>query len=155
MNDARISNADISRKVGLAPSAVLERIRKLERKEVISGYETRINPRTLGLGLTTIVFIKADENVSSMEIGHQLSKLSEVQKVYCIAGEYAYLLSVCVKDTEAQTAFLEKLGNIKGIIDSNTLLVLKTLKDSIFANIENETGSPRAVLRTLRGRRQD
>ena len=134
--DARMSNADISRKVGLAPSAVLERIRKLERKEIISQYETRIEPRKLGLGLTTIVLIKADENVSSMAIGHELSKLPEVQKVYCIAGEYSYLLSVCVKDTDAQAAFLEKLGNIEGVIDSNTLLVLKTLKDSIFANID-------------------
>ena len=134
--DARMSNADISRKVGLAPSAVLERIRKLERKEIITQYETRIEPKVLGLGLTTIVLIKADENISSMEIGQELSKFSEVQKVYCIAGEYSYLLSVCVKDTDAQTAFLEKLGNIEGVIDSNTLLVLKTLKDSIFANID-------------------
>ena len=42
--DARLSNAEIARQVGLAPSAVFERIRKLEERGVIRGYEAKLNP---------------------------------------------------------------------------------------------------------------
>lgn len=135
--NARIPNAEIAKTVGMAPSAVLERIRKLEQKGVIEGYETRINARTLGLNLSTIVRIKTRENVESMNLGRKLAELPEVRKVYCVAGEYSYLLEVCVRDTEDQIRFLEKIGKIKGLEDSETTLALKTIKDSISVDFYN------------------
>lgn len=135
--NARISNADIAKKIGMAPSAVLERVRKLERRGVIEGYETRINARVLGLGLSTIVRVKTSENVGSMNHGHELAALPEVRKVYCLAGEYSYLLEVCVQDTEAQIRFLAKIGKIKGLEDSETILILQTIKDSIAVDFHN------------------
>ena len=53
--NARTSNAEIARQVGMAPSAVLERIRKLETRGVIRGYEARIDPEALGLNLLAFV----------------------------------------------------------------------------------------------------
>jgi Lrp/AsnC family leucine-responsive transcriptional regulator len=54
-NDARISNAEIARQVGLAPSAVLERVRKMEERGIIRGYSTDIDPHFLDFGLTAFV----------------------------------------------------------------------------------------------------
>ena len=56
--NARTPNAEIARQVGMAPSAVLERVRRLETKGVIEGYETRLNPEALGLGLLAFVFVR-------------------------------------------------------------------------------------------------
>ncbi|HSF41563.1 MAG TPA: Lrp/AsnC family transcriptional regulator, partial [Thermoanaerobaculia bacterium] len=60
-SNARISNAEIARQVGMAPSAILERIRRLEAKGVIQGYETRINPEALGLGLLAFVYVRSSD----------------------------------------------------------------------------------------------
>src|SRR6478672_11712854 len=70
--NARTSNAEIARQVGLAPSAVFERIRKLEERGVISGYEAKLNPRALGLGLVAYIYVRADEPVGSLRAGQAL-----------------------------------------------------------------------------------
>ena len=59
--DARISNAEIARQIDLAPSAVLERLRKLEDRGVIKGYSTRIDPRQVGMGLTVFISVRTSE----------------------------------------------------------------------------------------------
>ena len=53
--DGRISNADIARQINLAPSAVLERVRKLEERKVIRGYSADIDPKAAGYGLTALI----------------------------------------------------------------------------------------------------
>ena len=55
---ARIPNAEVSRQVGMAPSAVLERIRKLEERGIIEGYEVRLNPAAFSQGLAAFLFIE-------------------------------------------------------------------------------------------------
>src|SRR5262245_64381253 len=59
--NARTSNAEIARQVDLAPSAVFERIRKLEERGVIEGYGARVNPKAMGLPLLAFVFVRADD----------------------------------------------------------------------------------------------
>ena len=58
--NARTPNAEIARQVGMAPSAILERIRKLEERGVILGYSARVNPEAFGLGLMAYVLVRAD-----------------------------------------------------------------------------------------------
>ena len=67
--NARTSNADIARAVSMAPSAVLERVRKLERKGVITGYEARIDPSAVELDLTAFTFVKTEEPVGAIDTG--------------------------------------------------------------------------------------
>ena len=62
-DNARVSKVEIARKVGMDPSAILERLRKLEGKGVIQGYEARISPKSLGLGLLAFVFVRADDRI--------------------------------------------------------------------------------------------
>ena len=57
LQDAAISKADIARRVGLAPSAISERVRKLEADDVIQGYEVRLNPHALGKSLLAVAFV--------------------------------------------------------------------------------------------------
>ena len=59
-DNARISNADIARDVGMAPSATLERVRKLEERGLLKGYEARLDPVLLGRGLTVFVFVRTN-----------------------------------------------------------------------------------------------
>ena len=55
---ARIPNVEVARRVGMAPSAVLERIRKLEKQGFIDGYEVRLNPKRFAKSLVAFVRVK-------------------------------------------------------------------------------------------------
>ena len=134
--DARISNVDIARQVGLAPSAVLERVRKLEERGIIRGYVTDLNPAQLGFKLTAFVFVRTQ---SCRTIDQVLAAIPEVLEVHDVAGEDCYLLKVRAKDTEELGKLLrEKLKPIPDIISTRTTVVLQTVKETIALPIAAE-----------------
>ena len=128
-NDARISNAEIARQIGLAPSAVLERLRKLEDRGVIRGYRTEIDPRAIEFGLTVFVAVKTSECGDAAE--EALVAIPEVLEVHDVAGEDSYLLKIRTKDTEALGRLLrEKIKPIPNVLGTRTIVVLQTFKET-------------------------
>ncbi|MEE8522127.1 MAG: Lrp/AsnC family transcriptional regulator [Gemmatimonadota bacterium] len=126
--DARTSNAAIAREVGMAPSAVLERIKKLQTKGVIAGYEARLSPKTIGLDLLAFVSVETDEVGGDMDTGQRLAGLPEVQEVHHICGEDCYLIKVRVKSAEALGDLLRtKVGSIEGVRRTRSTIVMNTL----------------------------
>lgn len=85
--NARISNADIARELDMAPSAVLERVKKLEQKNIILQYTTRLNPLALHQNLLAFVFIKAADGLGCSDTANELAKIPEVQEVHHVAGD--------------------------------------------------------------------
>jgi Lrp/AsnC family leucine-responsive transcriptional regulator len=133
--DARVSNAEIARQVGLAPSAVLERVRKLEERGVIRGYAAEIDASQIGFGLTAFVFVKTSFCGS---IGSVMAQIPEVLEVHDIAGEDCYLLKVRARNTdELGRFFREKLKPIPEIISTKTTIVLQTIKETTALPLEN------------------
>lgn len=129
--NARISNADIARKLDMAPSAILDRIRKLEQRGVIQGYTARIDPAAVGLGLTAFILVRSEERVGSGLIGQALAKIPEVQELHHVAGEDCYLVKVRVSDTEGLSRLLrERFGRLKGVRNTRSTIVLTTVKET-------------------------
>ncbi len=130
-SEGRVANAEIARRIGMAPSAVLERIRKLEARGHIKGYEARIDPRTFGLGLTAFAYVTVIEPLGQMEGGAALAELDEIQEVHYIAGEDCYIVKIRVADAEALGRLIrEKFGAIPGMHRTRTTIVLSTLKET-------------------------
>jgi Lrp/AsnC family leucine-responsive transcriptional regulator len=142
--NARISNADIARQIGMAPSAILDRIRKLEARGVIRGYEARLDSHALGLGLVAFVFVKTEERVGSVATGEFLARIPEVQEVHHVAGEDCYLVKVRVENTEALGRLLrDRFGSLPSVRNTRTTIVLNTVKDSALLplhGVDQETG---------------
>jgi len=131
-DNARLANAEIARRVGMAPSAVFERIRKLEERGVIAGYRPRLHAKALGLGLVAFVFVRADKKLGEKTAGEALAALPEVLEVHHIAGEDCYLAKVRTADTEALGRLLrEKFGAIASLRSTRTTIVLETLKEDL------------------------
>lgn len=129
--NARTSNADLARELDMAPSAVLERIRKLEQKGVLTGYEARIAPREVGLSLTAFVFVRAEERPVIGKTGVELARIPEVQEVHHVAGEDCYLVKVRVRDTEDLSRVLQHdISGIKTVKGTRTTIVLSTVKET-------------------------
>jgi Lrp/AsnC family leucine-responsive transcriptional regulator len=135
--DARISNAEIARQIGMAPSAIFERIRKLEAQGVVMGYETRLSPQALDLRLLAFVFVRTRE-VNGAETEEILADIPGVQEVHHVAGEDCYLLKVRVADTEALGKLLrERIHILKSVTSTRSTIVLHTIKETAELPIES------------------
>jgi len=129
--NARTSNAEIARQIDMAPSAVLERIRRLEARGVIQGYEAKINPEALGMGLLAFVFVASSDMSSEMRTATALAEIPEVQEVHHIAGEDCFVLKVRVPDAKSLGRLLrEKISAIGTVRSTRTTVVLETVRES-------------------------
>jgi Lrp/AsnC family leucine-responsive transcriptional regulator len=129
--NARTSNAEIARQVDMAPSAVLERIRRLESRGVIQGYEARINPEALGLGLLAFVFVRTTDFHGEERAAEVLADIPEVLEVHDIAGEDCFLLKVRARDAKTLGRLLrERINGADSVHSTRTTIVLETIRES-------------------------
>ena len=78
--DACLQNTTLAKKIGMAPSAVLERVKKLEQKGIIKNYVTRIDPVALNLKLLAFIFIKSSEGPSDAITAKLIAKINNFTK---------------------------------------------------------------------------
>lgn len=127
---ARIPNVEVARQVGLAPSAVLERIRKLEKQGYIDGYEVRLNPEKLQRSLVSFLQILLDRPEAFSDVARSLSSLPDIQEVHFISGEDAFLVkmrSASISDMHRMVQ--EEIAILPGIARIQTRIVLSTHKE--------------------------
>jgi Lrp/AsnC family leucine-responsive transcriptional regulator len=129
--NARISNSDLAKELNMAPSAMLERVKKLEQKKVIKQYNTAIDPAAVQQKLLAFIFIKSKEGFTCCtDIAQELAKLPEVQEVHHIAGEDCFLVKVRTADSASLMAFMRNsLQKIPNILSTKTTIVLETVKE--------------------------
>jgi Lrp/AsnC family leucine-responsive transcriptional regulator len=129
--DARIPNAEVARRLGMAPSAILERIRKLESRGAILSYETRLNPRAVNADFLAFIFVRTESICSDNEVGTALAAIPEAQEVHNVAGEDCYLVKARVASPEALGRLLrERIGVIPSVRSTRSTIVLETLKET-------------------------
>jgi len=128
--NARISNADLARELGMAPSGVLERVKKLEQKNVILQYTTRINPDALQQKLLAFIFMKAADGPGCNDTARELAKIPEVQEVHHVAGDDCYLVKVRTYDSASLMHLMRNsFGKIPNLLSTRTTIVLETVKE--------------------------
>jgi len=95
--DARLSLAELGRRVGLSPPAIAERVQRLERDGVISGYRAEIDPRALGLVLGVVIRIRPSpgqlQNVAELAV-----ETPEVVECRRVTGDDCYVMTAYVRD---------------------------------------------------------
>ena len=128
---ARIPNVEVARQVGMAPSAVLERIRKLEKQGVIDGYEVRLNPCRFKRHQVAFITILAEPQADIPAMGKKLAQLPEVQEVHHVAGQDGFLVKVRVADAEALGRLIHQtINRIKKVKTTHTAIVMSTFKET-------------------------
>jgi len=129
-SNAKIANVELARQLEMAPSAVLERVKKLEQKEVIRGYTTRIDPTAVQQKLLAFIFIKAADGMGSSETAKAIAQIPEVQEVHHIAGEDCFLIKIRTADSAGlMNVMRTQLSNIPRIVSTRTTIVLETVKE--------------------------
>lgn len=134
---ARIPNVEVARQVGLAPSAVLERIRKLEKQGMIDGYEVRLNPERFGRSLVAFIFVETTSKTDEISLGKSLAEDPEVQEVHYIAGEDRFMVKVRTSGPKAlERLRRSKIASLEGVRSTRTGIVLSTFKETARFPIE-------------------
>ena len=132
-NNARITNLELSEKVGLSPSPCLRRVKQLEAAGYVDNYVSRLNQQQLNLKLIALIQISMDKHTPErFEFFEQTVKdYCEVLECYMITGQSAdYLLKVIVPDMEYYQEFLlGRLTCIKGVSGVQSSFIMRKVVD--------------------------
>lgn len=130
-SNARLTNKDLARELGLTVTPVFERVRKLERKGYIKKYVAVLDHEKLNHGLVVFMHIKmqAHNHDSIVRLMEAANELPEVMECYHVTGETDFLMKVIVPDMKAYEEFvLNKLTRVTGIGNINSSMVMSVVK---------------------------
>jgi Lrp/AsnC family transcriptional regulator, leucine-responsive regulatory protein len=121
--DARMTLAELGRRVHLSQPAVAERVRKLEAAGVITGYRTTVNLAALGYGIRALVRVGRTEFPGMVRL---VSEMPEVVNAWNITGEDSWLLEIAVTDVAHLDAVVSQLCNLA---ETSTSIILKSVRE--------------------------
>jgi Lrp/AsnC family transcriptional regulator, leucine-responsive regulatory protein len=129
-SNSRLSNRDLSRRIGLSPSACLARVRRLEKQRVIIGYRAIVAPEersSLFEGWANLRFVDPSP-ASPQLLSNVIATTPEIVAAYRVAGRFEYLLRVRAKDVAAWTSCQHRLEGLDGQPQVHVSIVLEALK---------------------------
>lgn len=128
--NARTTQAELAKAVGLAPSAVQERLRKLESRGIIRDYVALIDPHVVDRGLLAFVAVRSSDHGPDMPSANELARIPEVLEVHHVAGDDCYLLKVRARDAEHLGQILrQQISSVPSVTSTRTTIVLETVKE--------------------------
>lgn len=132
--DGRMTYSELARRVGLTTTPCMERVKKLERLGVITGYIATVDPRALSAAL--LVFVQIRLSRTSQDIFREFKEaartLDEVLECYLVSGNFDYLIKARVADMHAYREFLgETLLTLPGVQESTSYVVMEEIKETM------------------------
>jgi DNA-binding Lrp family transcriptional regulator len=129
--DARLTNVQLAERVHLSPSACLRRVRQLEESGVIARYVALLDPRAVGQSGTSFTIVNVErttiETLQRFEAAVQLEPT--ILDCHYVAGSNDYLIRFTYQDAQDLERFhAEVLTRLPGVVRSNSMLVLRTVK---------------------------
>ncbi|MTI30808.1 Lrp/AsnC family transcriptional regulator [Xanthovirga aplysinae] len=131
--NARITNAQLSKEIGLSPAPTLERVKKLETTGFIQSYHAKLDTSKIGLGVCTFVMVTLkSHNRDSIEVFiSEIENIQEIIECHHTTGSGDFILKVITKDIASyQELMLEKVSSISVVDSLQSQVVLSTFKDS-------------------------
>ncbi|MFD1143880.1 Lrp/AsnC family transcriptional regulator [Larkinella insperata] len=131
--NAKITNAQLSKEIGLSPAPTLERVKKLETSGIIQSYHAQLNRDRVGLGVTTFVQVSlvGHKKQVTESFVNAVKNIPEIIECHHITGSGDFLLKVIAKDIASyQVLMLEKINEIEEVASTQTMVILSTFKES-------------------------
>lgn len=131
--DARTSNADLARHVGLSPTPCLRRVRRLEQSGVIQGYRAVLAPQHTGRALRALVGVRLTRHnrTDVRRFEARVRQLDQVESTFHVTGNYDYVLLVAVADLTAYEAFhADYLTDLPAVAHVTTYIVMNQLDNT-------------------------
>lgn len=123
--DGRCSFTDLAERVGLSVSAVHQRVRRLEQRGVIVGYQARLDGEAIGLPLTALISLTPNDPAAPDDYPQRLENITEIESCYSVAGDESYILLVRVESPRALEDLLRRIREAAKV-STRTTVVLST-----------------------------
>ena len=128
--DGRASLRKISEEVGVALGTVSNRVNRMERSGIITGYSVRLDPEKVGWSLNVVIGLRIEKG-RLIEIQEKISRDYRVCGVYDVTGDYDSMVIARAKDREDLDDLIKNVMSVDGIERSLTQLVLNTVKETV------------------------
>ncbi|MEO9870891.1 Lrp/AsnC family transcriptional regulator [Ekhidna sp.] len=132
-SNAKITNAQLSKDIGLSPAPTLERVKKLETSGIIKSYHAMLDTDKIGLGVHTFVQVslKGHNKKNIDAFTNEISSIPEVIECHHITGSGDFILKIISSDIQSyQKLMLEKVSEIDVVDGLQSMIILSTFKDS-------------------------
>jgi Lrp/AsnC family transcriptional regulator, regulator for asnA, asnC and gidA len=132
--DARASFKKIGEDVGVSEATVFVRVRKMRENGVLRGFKAVVDPRAVGKGLTAIMLVRANPKSLTGALD-ALKRLDDIYEIYDVTGQYYSILKVRTENTDTLGRIIDEIGTIDGIAGTETIVVLRTVKEETSVKI--------------------
>jgi len=130
--NARMSNIELSKRVGLSATPCLERVKRLEKRGYIQSYRAILNPQKLGAGLLVYAEIRLHHTAGNVfnNFKEAVMELPHLLECHLVSGDFDYLIKARVKDMNSYRELLgESLLQLPGVSASRSYIVMEEVKD--------------------------
>jgi leucine-responsive regulatory protein len=137
--NARFPMTELAEKGGLSTTPVTERVKRLERDNIISGYHARLNPHAVGQSLLVFVEIKLRSKSGNIfeDFRREVTRIPQILECHLVSGEYDYLIKVRLPD---MSAYRDMLGNIllqlPAAAESRSYVVMEEVKEGLMLDLD-------------------
>lgn len=134
-HNGRMSMTELADTVGLTVTPCIERVRRLERDGVITGYHARVDPSAVDAGLLVFVEITMSSKSERTfeEFRREILCIPQVQECHLVSGDFDYLVKARIKEI---SQYRSLLGNIllrlPGVTQTKSCVVMEEVKETLF-----------------------
>lgn len=139
-SNAKITNAQLSKEIGLSPAPTLERVKKLEVTGIIKSYHAKLDTDKIGLGVSTFVYVTLKgHNRGNIDVFLEaINKIEEIIECHHVTGTGDFILKIIAENISSyQKLMLEKVSDITVVDNLQSMIILSTFKDSKVMPIPN------------------
>jgi len=129
--DGRLTTAQISEQISLSASPCARRIKRLEKDNIIVGYQAKISRQAVNLNMSVFVHVNLN-NHQEKELAafeREITDIDQVINGHVVSGQYDYLLEVVCRDLIAYEKFMRLLRAIPMVKDINSNFAIRTFKE--------------------------
>jgi Lrp/AsnC family transcriptional regulator, leucine-responsive regulatory protein len=131
----RLPLAELGKSIGVATSTLNDRLKRLIRQGIVSGFHARLSPEALGLNLLAFVYVGWTEPKTEPAFLHKISKMPSVLECHHVTGAWNYLMKIRVQTTRDLEIFLAAMKAIEGVQRTETVIVLSTSKETLAVDV--------------------
>ena len=137
--EGRISMTELAERVGLSASPCSERVRRMEREKVITGYHAHLAPAALGKSLLVFVEIKLASKSGEIfdQVRQELLHVPDVQECHLVSGDFDYLVKARLSEMNEYRRLLgEILKRLPASAESHSYVVMEEIKETLYLPVD-------------------
>ncbi|MFT5588090.1 MAG: Lrp/AsnC family leucine-responsive transcriptional regulator [Bradyrhizobium sp.] len=132
--DGRMAMKELSEQVGLSITPCIERVKRMERDGVITGYYARVSPAAVGVNLLVFVEITLNQKSAKAfeQFRHEVLRIPEVMECHLVSGDFDYLIKARIREmAEYRTLLGDMLLQLPGAAQSKSYVVMEEIKETL------------------------